>query len=512
MKEKETKKLELNTKILENFEKIMATKLDEVEELKVTELDKGSKLVNIISLCANVRTLILEGDQRLNCDKILTNIFKPEKLENLVLNNIKLPTAEVLKRFTNLRKISLSQIRFCSVQDFFNGVVNPKKIESIHIIDVDMTNLSIQILKKFSNLRELNLNHVKNLRLDDLTFLQKNQKILKMSIVNNQIPITQINILLKIPCLKHITLDIINEKGNIIENGKIQIQDENKVIINIPGKHLELFTKRVQWQDMDVINLIFCQVMKDGYSCCVKLLKNFKKECNIIVKDFACLNREKAREIKNILKLETIEFENGKRMDIIDFIEIRTEIERILQKVKKDQTEPEKFLQIYKLLGQEFEIVEKGNLDIKNKTCTPLQICEFLQNCLKCIQIPCNQITGEDLEEEKKHFWNQVKIEEKWYNVDLSLDVENIKKNKTEYCLLGDQTFFETHRPKSGKNHYCEENFNPKLVSVFFKTGLFKESLVASYLEMIAEKIKKLFVFNQKQDFLALPEARKDRN
>lgn len=37
MKEKETKKLELNTKILENFEKIMATKLDEVEELKVTD-------------------------------------------------------------------------------------------------------------------------------------------------------------------------------------------------------------------------------------------------------------------------------------------------------------------------------------------------------------------------------------------------------------------------------------------------------------------------------------------
>ena len=119
MEEKETKKLELNTKILENFEKIMATKLDEIEELKVTELDKCSKLVNIISLCANVKTLILEGDQRLNCDKILANIFKPEKLENLILNNVKIPTREALKRFNHLKMISLNEIRFCNVKDFF---------------------------------------------------------------------------------------------------------------------------------------------------------------------------------------------------------------------------------------------------------------------------------------------------------------------------------------------------------------------------------------------------------
>ena len=69
MKEKRTKKFELNTKMLENFDCIMSTKLDEIEELKITGLDKGSKLLNIISLCANVKTLIMEGDQSLNSDK-----------------------------------------------------------------------------------------------------------------------------------------------------------------------------------------------------------------------------------------------------------------------------------------------------------------------------------------------------------------------------------------------------------------------------------------------------------
>ena len=69
-------------KVLDNFEKIMSTKLDEIEELKITGLDQGSKLLNIISLCANVKTLVLEGDSRLNSDQVLNNIFKPETKTN----------------------------------------------------------------------------------------------------------------------------------------------------------------------------------------------------------------------------------------------------------------------------------------------------------------------------------------------------------------------------------------------------------------------------------------------
>lgn len=118
MKEKQIKKFELNTKLLDNFDAIMATKLDEIDELKITGLDKGSKLLNIISLCANVKTLIIEGDPRISSDKILSNIFKPEKLENLVLNNVKIPTVDSLKRYENLKMISLNDIRFCPIKEF----------------------------------------------------------------------------------------------------------------------------------------------------------------------------------------------------------------------------------------------------------------------------------------------------------------------------------------------------------------------------------------------------------
>lgn len=507
MEEKEPKTFELNTKILDNFEEIMATKLDEIQVLKVTSLDQGSKLLNIISLCANVKTLILEGDTRLHCDKILANIFKPEKLEKLVFNQVKLPSVEALKRFTNLKILVLNEIRFCQVKDFLDGIVEPEKIEMVDIANTDMMGLSVTVLEKFTNLKTLNLQHIQNLKLDELSFLKKNEKLLKMSIINNKIPLSQLKILLKCKSEKNIVVNITDKKGNEIQDCKLKIDAQNKVILSIAADDLEQFSKEVNFAQMDRIYLLFHEAVAHFRTYDIKLLKKYKKELHVMVKDFSCLDTENARKIKNLLKVEKIEFEKGKSIDIIDFMEIREEMEHILQNAVKAESEVEKFLEIYKVLGKEFQMVETGNLDIKSKTCTFLQMCEFLQNCLNCLSIHSNLITGEDLEEERKHYWNQVELEGKWYNVDLGLDLENIKKNKTEYCLLGDKNFFETHKPKSGKNHFCEEDFNPKLVSVFFKTGLLKESLVGSYLEMMIEKIKKLFAFNKKQEVLALPEA-----
>jgi len=119
MGKQDIKKFELNTNVLNNFDNIMSTKLDEIEELKITGLDQGSKLLNIISLCANIKTLVIEGDQRIDSDKVLANIFKPELLENLVLNNVKIPTQNSLKKYENLKMISLNGIRFSNIKEFF---------------------------------------------------------------------------------------------------------------------------------------------------------------------------------------------------------------------------------------------------------------------------------------------------------------------------------------------------------------------------------------------------------
>lgn len=510
MKEKETKKFELNTKMLENFDTILSTKLDEIDELKVTGLDKGSKLLNIISLCANLKTLIIEGDQRLNPDRILANLFKPEELETLILSNVKIPSASSLKRYTNLKNITLQDIRFCQVKDFFAGIVNPEKVEVIHISNIDMHRAAVTIFEKFTSVKELKLENLKNIKLKDLQFLKNNNHLLKVNLIDNPISITELDHLVNSHYSKNIVAPILGLDGKLILNSKFKIKKDIAEIV-LPIHSLEVILKSVDLYKLNKVSLVINEIPEE--TCYIDFLKKFKNELHIILNDFSCLSVEEAQKIKDIAKISHIEFASKKgitKYSLEEYIDIRTEIENTIENIAKQETEPEKFLQIYQILGNHFSLSEKT--DLANGQCTTFQLCQILQNCLKCVGIESNMIFGEELENDKKHYWNQVKLDGKWYHVDLGLDLENIKKNKVEYCLLGDKDFLETHTPRSGKNHYASENYNPKLIHVFFKTGLFREKLLTSYIEIMIEKIKKLFHFNKKQEILALPEAETTEN
>ena len=41
---------------------------------------------------ATIKTLIIEGDQRTNVNAIIANICKPELLQNLILDSVKIPS------------------------------------------------------------------------------------------------------------------------------------------------------------------------------------------------------------------------------------------------------------------------------------------------------------------------------------------------------------------------------------------------------------------------------------
>ena len=75
-KMKVLKKFELNNKVLEDFDTLMTYHLDQVEELSIKEISINPKLYNIISLCINVKTLIIEGDLRIDTNKIVYNLWK----------------------------------------------------------------------------------------------------------------------------------------------------------------------------------------------------------------------------------------------------------------------------------------------------------------------------------------------------------------------------------------------------------------------------------------------------
>lgn len=510
METNDAKKFELNTKILGNFEEIMSMKLDEVEELKVTSLDNSSKLLNVISLCANVKTLIVEGDQRINCDKILSNVFKPETLENLVLNNVKIPKNRTLKRYTNLKMVSLNDIRFCNIKDFFGGVVNPESVEIINVSNSDMANNSIDILKEFCNIKYLNLSNVLNCKLTNLGFLSNNQNILKIDIVSNKIPVQEINNLLDCQATKNLELDILDESQKMIENAKLTIQNGRKSTMTLPVQQVGNFAEKVNLQKLKNINVIIKKMMDD--SSYIEKLKETKANIRIIIEDFSCVTPQQVQKLKEILKLREIEFADGEKYEIDTYIEIRENIDKIINQVSKHVSESEQFLEIYRFFGNEFEIVEDEKFDLKNKTCASGEVSQILRECLKCMNIESNVISGDYNEDGKEHSWNQVKLQEKWYNVDLASDMKNIKKKKARYCLLKDEDFIQTHTPKSGKSNYCGENFNSKLINVFFRTGMFKEKLFKSYVELVVEKLKNSFHSNKQEKVLALPSGSVEKN
>lgn len=495
MKEKSAKKFELNTKILDNFDQVMSVKLDEIEELKITGLDKGSKILNIVSLCANVKTLLIEGDRRLNVDEILANVFKPEKLENLMLQGVKLPTKKALTRFSHLKSICLNEIHFCHVTEFLENVVCPEKIEILELSHVDMMGNSMKILESFSHVKELRLEKLENAKFENLKFLRENQNLLQLKLLELEIPSGELNHLLYCGGAKQIRISFTDGLG------KLESENEVTTLQISMGEFLK-FAKEVNLNRIQKLEIKIDKAL--DLSNYVSKLKYQKSEVTILVKDFSCLNTQNAKKLKKKLRLQSLQMGNGKNKkayDIDTYISIREELEKIIENVSSHASEPEKFLTVYQYLGKEYA---------PNHEYTARSLCELLQNSLKCLHIKSNLIIGKDLEHDQKHYWNQVELEGKWYNLDLALDVENIQKNKAEYCLLGDKAFLETHLPKSGKNTYCAENFNQKLVNVFLKTGLYQENLFGSYLEMIANKIKQVLRLNRKQEVLALPEGEED--
>ena len=87
------KKFKLNNSVLKDFDALMSMHLDKVEELTVSEIDADSKLLNIIGLCINIKTLIIEGDQRINTNNVI-KLYRVSLFANLITVSILLVLRE----------------------------------------------------------------------------------------------------------------------------------------------------------------------------------------------------------------------------------------------------------------------------------------------------------------------------------------------------------------------------------------------------------------------------------
>lgn len=157
---------------------------------------------------------------------------------------------------------------------------------------------------------------------------------------------------------------------------------------------------------------------------------------------------------------------------IDDHKKMYARIQNIISKIDSNLPEASKAYKVYELLANEIEYAydENGQIDVEtdnaqglrgalvNNRCVCAGYAKALQQVLETIGIECKYISGETAVE--GHAWNQIKIDGKWYNADLTYDSNNIReKGNIENFLLSDDDF-SYHQPRTSDYKECPESFD----------------------------------------------------
>ena len=531
------KRFELNKSVLKDFDRLMSMNLGEVEELIVTEIDKDNKILNIISLCLNIKTLVIDGNQRIDTSAVLHNICKPNLLESIVLRNVKLPSSKSIKKFKNLKIISLSDIRFCNVAEFFEAIESPEKIEGLSLLGIDFAGCGIDILSRFENVRILNLKRLKNCRFNNLGFIMNLNNLTKIVLKESIIKPEDLNGIIKGKFEKDVLLEIEHDVESKVKD-YIEINDEEGIVLKVNTASLDTIVNKVSFYKLDKMILILDN--ENNIEDYLKKLKKIKNKVELQIKDFSYLTEEDATLFAERLKIDSIrildtegylDYKKKKiKYSIEEYIEIRKRLNVFVNKALEYETDIERVLCAYKEIGLYLEKdynVEKAETDItmllnmltEAKTFKE-GYAEVLQNVLAILNIESNYVKGTSYGEE--HLWNQVCIDGIWYNLDLEKDKEAISKKgifrgRVEHCLVSDEVFLKTHLPKSKDRNFAPKTIDMKITRSFMRKSKplkIKDDEKTENIDddrnsliLLIEKIKNICKTNKVK---TLPEGKKD--
>lgn len=197
------------------------------------------------------------------------------------------------------------------------------------------------------------------------------------------------------------------------------------------------------------------------------------------IKDISCITIEELEKTeKAIIRTED---ENVSLYSKDEYIEIKKKMNEILQGVEKPvhgnkESELKAFLEICKRIANhisydEFAISEEGEKDYNlQRECRNLygglvngkSVCagyaNILKNALACVGIESQYIKGFNLQNGEGHAWNQVKIGDEWYNVDLTWERnEIVRTGEVSVGILKSDKEFENHNKYSEKRTKSEK-------------------------------------------------------
>lgn len=156
------------------------------------------------------------------------------------------------------------------------------------------------------------------------------------------------------------------------------------------------------------------------------------------------------------------------------FIELKAVCEELVSCIDMNLPELERFMIAYQILGREIDYefdddgepsVRKAAHNLEGGLFENSAVCEgyskILEQILNYVGIECKCVFGKtEVDSDKGHAWNQVKLDGKWYNCDLTWDATKMKYGmELEYCLQSDDEFV-SHISEVKDIEECHESYD----------------------------------------------------
>lgn len=167
---------------------------------------------------------------------------------------------------------------------------------------------------------------------------------------------------------------------------------------------------------------------------------------------------------------------------------IHEKIKDIVKDIDMSDSELNRFTNVYKKIAEtisyDYDAIDEDsdyaieNIDksrnlengLLKGTCVCAGYANILKSTLEYVDIESKYIIGEtDNEKELLHAWNQVKIDDEWYNTDLTWDREDlIKKESPKSFLKSDKEFF-SHKALTKNVEKCDQSIPNYIIEEKFE-------------------------------------------
>lgn len=384
-----------------------------------------------------------------------------------------------LRNFTNLERLELY-----GIDDVEDNLPNSIGMQKLILSNCGIEDAPNSILNKYSQLTEMHLDRnplgktsitdmieAKKVRNIDISFLRTRQyDELSSKIIN--VASDELEAKLK---------DFLGiyHKGHISQYDLLVVSPYNSWIRDpellneiVRLGIFDISLNKVKFIDVDSLDSLTLETQE-------ALIRSFKGKIELktlkgmstnIIKKFGEIKFDIAHDLHGEYTSE----------ELVPVLEV---MEQIKSQIPENASEYEKFNIVYNIIGkaanydysgcidneQHVEGAEAVTRSLEGVLIHGRAVCVgyalALEQCLKYVGIDAKYISGmaEVGEESGGHAWNQVCIDGKWYNADLTWDAQRIQRGMPlQYCLMGDKMFEKEHKASSyqdDKIHKCDDDY-----------------------------------------------------